>query len=189
VPAFSQGPSWRPDHRIDALHVVTAESAPLPRLATTSSLSQGISFGVCARRIAGGLADDGAAVRVLPARSRVMAPDGLAVREQRRDRLTEGPCELAVGARLALVDCAPSACQVATTVSPGAAIAAGTSACATKGGGNEDKRQTNQCMTHSVSPGGWFERPRLMPSIPTRKGGWHATHAPFGSNRPRSIAR
>src|SRR5882762_10586845 len=91
-------------HRIDALHGGDARECAAAAAGDNLELEPGNILRCCARRIAGGLADDGAAVRVLPARSRVMAPDGLAVREQRRDRLTEGPGELAVGARLALVD-------------------------------------------------------------------------------------
>ena len=83
--------------------VVTPESTPLPRLAITSSLSQGMSFARGARRVAGDLADDRAAVHVLPVRTGVVAADGLAVEQQRRDRLAERPGELAVGAGLALV--------------------------------------------------------------------------------------
>ena len=62
-----------------------------------------------------------------------MAADGLAVEEQGRDRLAERPGELAVGAGLALVDLRAFGVQVATAVSPGAAIAAGIWACARPG--------------------------------------------------------
>src|SRR6516165_10998356 len=56
-----------------------------------------------ARDVGDRLADHGAAVGVLPVRSGIVAPDGFAVEQQRRDRLAERPCELAVAAGLALV--------------------------------------------------------------------------------------
>ena len=62
-----------------------------------------MSFGGCARRVAGNLADDRAAVHVLPVRPGVMPADGLAVEQERRDRLAERAGELAVGTGLALV--------------------------------------------------------------------------------------
>src|SRR6202158_4165532 len=52
---------------------------------------------------AGDLSDHGAAVAMLPVRSGIVAGDGLAIGQKRRDRLTERPGRLAVGARLALV--------------------------------------------------------------------------------------
>src|SRR5262245_18484377 len=57
-----------------------------------------------ARDVGDCLADHGAAVGVLPVRPGIVAPDGFAVEQQRRDRLAERPCELAVAAGLALVD-------------------------------------------------------------------------------------
>ena len=47
------------------------------------------------------------AVGVLPVRASVMAPDRLAFEPERRCRLSKGPGELAVTARLALVQLAP----------------------------------------------------------------------------------
>src|SRR5262245_19642613 len=57
-----------------------------------------------ARHVGDRLADHRAAVDVLPVRPGIVAPDGFAVEQQRRDRLAERPCELAVAAGLALVD-------------------------------------------------------------------------------------
>src|SRR5204863_7906071 len=58
----------------------------------------------CAGRVGGDLADDRAAIHMLPVRSGVVTADGLAVQDERRDGLAEGPSELAVRARLAFVD-------------------------------------------------------------------------------------
>ena len=64
--------------------------------------------GDIARRLAGDvgdrLADHRAAVEMLPIRPGIVTSDGFAVEQQRRDRLAERPCELAVAAGLALVD-------------------------------------------------------------------------------------
>ena len=57
-----------------------------------------------ARNVGDRFADHGAAVDVLPVRTGIVAPDGFAIEQQRRDRLAERPCELAVAAGLALVD-------------------------------------------------------------------------------------
>ena len=60
------------------------------------------------RRGAGGvadrLADDGARVDVFPVRPRIVPADGLAVEQQRRDRLAECPGQLAVAGSLAFID-------------------------------------------------------------------------------------
>src|SRR5258708_37911411 len=93
-----------PAHRIDALHRGDARERPAAAARGDLELEPGNVLRRCARRIAGGLADDRAAVRVLPARPGIMAPDRLAVREQRRDRLPAGPGEPAVGAGRALAD-------------------------------------------------------------------------------------
>src|SRR5262249_6903235 len=50
------------------------------------------------------LADERAAVDVLPARPGKMAADAFAIEQQGRDRLAEGPCQLALGAGLAFID-------------------------------------------------------------------------------------
>ena len=67
-------------------------------------LEPGDVAGRRARRVADDLADHGAAVAVLPARTGIVPADGLAVGDQRRDRLAESPGELAVGAGLAFID-------------------------------------------------------------------------------------
>jgi hypothetical protein len=54
--------------------------------------------------IADHLADDGAAIAVLPARTGIVPADGLAVGDQGGDRLAKSPGQLAVGARLAFID-------------------------------------------------------------------------------------
>ena len=102
APVLSQAPVGR-RLRVDPLYRRDAgeRAAAAPR--GDFELEPGMSFGVPGR-VAGGLADDGAAVHMLPVRPGVMPADGLAVRQQRRDRLTERPGELAVRACLALVD-------------------------------------------------------------------------------------
>src|SRR5262245_61863344 len=115
-------------HGVDPLHRGHARQRAAPALRGDFELEPRDVACALARRIGGGLGDHGAAVRVLPVRPGIVAPDGLAVEHEGGDRLAQRPCELAVGAGLALVDLAPSACIVATTLSPGAAIAAGTCA-------------------------------------------------------------
>ena len=83
--------------------VFTPDSVPRPRRVVASSLSQGMSAADRAGRARRDLADDPAAVDMLPVRAGVVASDRLAVEQERRDRLAERPGQ-AAGARLALVD-------------------------------------------------------------------------------------
>ena len=57
-----------------------------------------------ARSVAGGFGGYRTAVDVLPVGSRIMTADGLALQQQRRDRLAERPGQLAVIAGFALID-------------------------------------------------------------------------------------
>ena len=74
------------------------------------------------------LAGDAAAVDVIPVGSGIVAADGLAVEDQRRDGFAESPGELAVRTGLALVELRADGMERDNPASPGAAIASGTSA-------------------------------------------------------------
>src|SRR3954447_26820386 len=90
--------------RVDALRGGDAEESAAAAARGDLKLEPGDGLCVGGRCISGGLCDDRAAVHVLPIRSGVVPADRLAIEKQRRDRLAEGPGELAVRACLALID-------------------------------------------------------------------------------------
>src|SRR5208282_3827921 len=89
---------------VDALH--NGGSAERSATAPPDDLKFKPGNVICcrARRIADNLSRHGAAVGVLPGGAGIMTSDGLASGDQRRDRLAKGPRELAIAARLALVN-------------------------------------------------------------------------------------
>src|ERR1700731_2502334 len=98
----SQDPFSTPPLVLIRCTVVTLSSWPAPLCEFTSSLSQGMSFSVAPGALATALA-------VMPLPSSNSQPGAvlahhLAVGGERRLRCDEGPGELAVGARLALVE-------------------------------------------------------------------------------------
>src|SRR5262249_60152997 len=89
---------------VDPLHRGDARQQARAAMRRHLELEPGDIARRLARNVGGRLADYGAAVGVLPVRSGVVASDGFAVEQQRRDRLAESPCRLAVAPGPALVD-------------------------------------------------------------------------------------
>src|SRR3954454_7558140 len=81
--------------RVNPLHRRHTRERTAPAARHHLKLEQRDVLWRCAWRIAGDLGDHRAAIHVLPVRAGVVAADGLAVREQRSDRLAENPRELA----------------------------------------------------------------------------------------------
>src|ERR1700738_5380119 len=89
---------------VDPLHGRDARERAASAVVRHFELEPGNIVRGLAGSIARGLCTHGAAVDMLPVRSGIVTSDGLAVELQRRDRLPECPCELAVVTGLALVD-------------------------------------------------------------------------------------
>src|SRR5262249_26070189 len=96
---------------VESLHGRDICDRPPTAVADDVQLEPGNIIRRRAGRVADHLACHGAAVRILPGRTSVMTPDRLAVEEQCCDRLSERPTELAVAARLTLVDLRPFALE------------------------------------------------------------------------------
>src|SRR5277367_887577 len=88
---------------IDPLNDVDVGEQPPAAPARDLELEPGNIVRGCARTAGKKLAGDRAAAHVFPGRAGIVTPDGLAIEYQRRDRLTENPCQLAVGCGLAFV--------------------------------------------------------------------------------------
>src|SRR5215510_5952811 len=82
--------------RVDPLHRRNAGERAAAAMRRHLELEPGNVAGRLTRDVGDCLADRGAAVGVLPGRPGIVAPDGLSIEQQRRDRLAEGPGELAV---------------------------------------------------------------------------------------------
>src|ERR1700738_995893 len=89
---------------VDPLHGRDARERAASAVVRHFELEPGNIVRRLAGSIARGLCSHGAAVDMLPVRAGIVTSDGLAVEQQRRDRLAERPCKLAVVTGLALVD-------------------------------------------------------------------------------------
>jgi hypothetical protein len=93
-----------PALRVDLLHRCHARECPPASVRARSEFEPRNVVRPLAGHMRQYFGRHGAAVHVLPVRAGVMAADRLAVEQERRDRLAEYPGELAIAARLALIN-------------------------------------------------------------------------------------
>jgi len=139
----------RPAHGFHALHGRSRPTARLAAMLGYFKFQPRDVVGAAPGRPTHDLADDGAAVRQLPIRARIVPPDRLAVADEGRDRLAEGPYQLSARIRLALVDLRAFACTWVTTFSSLAAIASGSFLGQSPGSGEDDGRNDRRQVEDS----------------------------------------